>query len=138
MVMYKGGTQVGKGMYWSPLDGRHITVREKGILPADHGVSFVKLSPSVLLLAAPLLGMMYVLFLPLFGMGVFLASWLVPVIGTLSAIAITGIRISSGIGGRGTFFNWHPSRSYLSGLRKKVKTGNRRKVGVSRDKKGGK
>ena len=115
MVMVKGGTIVEKGLYWSPLDGRHVTVQEKGILPGDQSASYVKLSPSVLLLVAPLLGMMFVLFLPLFGMGVFLAAWLVPVIGTLSAIAITGIRINSGIGSRSAF-NWHPSRSYFSGV----------------------
>lgn len=137
MVMVKGGTQVEKGLYWSPLDGRHVTLREQGILPGDQSASFVKLSPSVLLFVAPLFGMMYVLFLPLFGMGVFLASWLVPVISTLSAIATTGIRINSGMGGR-TAFNWHPSRSYFSGFRKKGKTGGRYKVSTSRNKNGGK
>ena len=136
MVMVKGGTQVEKGLYWSPLDGRHVTMGEKGILPGDQSASFIKLSPSVLLFVAPLFGMMFVLFLPLFGMGVFLASWLVPVIATLSAIAITGIRINSGMGGKSTF-NWHPSRSYLSGFRKKGKTGGTHKVGISPSKKGG-
>jgi hypothetical protein len=71
--------------------------------------------------------MMFVLFLPLFGMGVFLAAWLVPVISTLSAIAITGIRINSGIGGR-TTFNWHPARSYFSGMYHKGKAGGKRKT----------
>jgi hypothetical protein len=135
MVMIKGGTMVVKGSYWSPLDGRYVTVREQAILPGDQSAGFVKLSPSVLLFVAPLFGMMFVLFLPLFGMGVFLASWLVPVIATLSAIAITGVRINSGMGGKSTF-NWNPSRSYFSGFRKKGKTGGRHKISVSRVKKG--
>ena len=136
MVMVKGGTQVKKGLYWSPLDGRHVRVSETAILPGDQSVNYVKLSPSVLLFVAPLFGMMFVLFLPLFGMGVFLASWLVPVIATLSAIAMTGVRINSGFGGKGTF-TWNPSRSYFSGFRKSKKTGGRRKAGIVRNKQGG-
>jgi hypothetical protein len=136
MVMLKGGTQVEKGLYLSPLDGRHVTMQAAGILPGEQSAGFVKLSPSVLLFVAPLFGMMFVLFLPLFGMGVFLAAWLVPVIGTLSAIAITGIRINSGIGSRSAF-NWNPSRSYFSGSRKKEKPGRRNMVRNSSNKKGG-
>lgn len=131
MVMVKGGTQVEKGLYWSPLDGRHVRMSERGILPGDENINYVKLSPSVLLFVAPLFGMMFVLFLPLFGMGVFLASWLVPVIATLSAIAITGVRINSGFGGKGTF-TWHPARSYFSGFRKRGKTSGRQKASPKR------
>jgi hypothetical protein len=102
-------------------------VREQAILPGDQSAGFIKLSPSVLLFVAPLFGMMFVLFLPLFGMGVFLAAWLVPVVATLSAIAITGVRINSGMGGKSTF-NWHPSRSYFSGMHHRGKAGLRRKM----------
>jgi hypothetical protein len=131
MVMIKGGTIVVQGSYWSPLDGRYVTVREQAILPGDQSAGFVKLSPSVLLFVAPLFGMMFVLFLPLFGMGVFLASWLVPVIATLSAIAITGVRINSGMGGKSTF-NWNPSRSYFSGVHRRGKAGIKSKIATNK------
>jgi hypothetical protein len=137
MDMYKGGTRVEKGMYWSPLDGRHLMAQAESILPGTESTRFLKISPAVLLVTAPLFGMMFVIFLPLFGIGVFLLSWLVPVISTFSAIAITGIRINSGIGGRNAHFNWHPARSYFSGARKKGKTGGRHKTGVSGTKNGG-
>jgi len=130
MIMYKGGMIVERGAYWSPLDGRHVKVREDSVLPGDESHRYLRLSPAVLLLIAPLFGMMYVMFLPLFGMGVFLISWLVPLLGTLSAIAITGVRIGGAAGGRSSFFNWNPSRAYLSGARKKTRTGGRSKNGT--------
>src|SRR5919108_456491 len=123
MVMYKSGTLVERGSYWSPLNGRFFTMREEGMLPADERNSYLKLSPAVLLVIAPLSGMMYVMFLPLLGIGVFLISWLVPLIGTLSSVATTGARISSGVGGRRSSFNWSPSRAYFSGAPKKKKAG---------------
>jgi hypothetical protein len=137
MDMYKGGTRVEKGLYWSPLDGRHLMARGESILPGTEDNRFLKISPVILLIIAPLFGMMFVIFLPLFGIGVFLLSWLVPVIGTISAIAITGIRINSGIGGKSAHFNWNPSRSYFSGARKKGKTSGRNKAGISGTRKGG-
>jgi hypothetical protein len=124
MVVYKGGMASEKGSYWSPLDGRHATVQEDGVLPGDDRASYLKISPALLLVIAPLFGMMYVVFLPLFGIGVFIISWLVPVMGALSAIAITGLRVNSG---RSAFFTWNPSRAYLSGSRKNKKTGSRKK-----------
>jgi hypothetical protein len=128
MVMHKGGMFVERGLYWSPLNGRQVKVREDGRLPGDESNTYLKLSPAVLLVIAPLFGMMYVMFLPLFGIGVFIVSWLVPVIGTLSAVALTGARISS----KNSFFNWNPTRAYLSGVRKNQKGGGKGKAGTFR------
>ncbi len=133
MIMYRGGTVVEKGIYWSPIDGRRVKVGGEGILPGDADSQFLKVSSMVLLFFAPLFGMMYVFFLPLFGIGVFVISWVVPVICTLASAASTGIRICSRIDGRSVFFNWDPSRSYLSsaGKKRKIK-GNARQVADKR------
>src|SRR5574341_133788 len=82
MFMTKGGMVVEKGLYWNPMDGQRVALTEEGILPGDEGRSYLKMSPLGLLVIAPLLGMMYVIFLPLFGIGVFLFFLLAPLIGT--------------------------------------------------------
>jgi hypothetical protein len=114
MVMHKGGTVVGKGLYWNPLDGQRLTVREDGILPGDGSKSYLKMSPAGLLVIAPLFGMMYVLFLPLFGIGVFLISCLVTAIGTLASVAVPGVRVCGRIAGRSVLFNRRPSRANVT------------------------
>lgn len=121
MVIYKGGMIVEKGLYWNPMDGQRITVREDGRLPGDDSRSYLRISPVCLLIIAPLFGMMYVMFLPLFGIGVFIVSWLVPLMSALAGFAMTGIRVCSRIAGNSAFFNWNPSRAHFSGARRNTK-----------------
>ncbi len=137
MLMNKGGTVVERGLYWNPMDGRRVNMPEDGVLPGDESKSYMKISPAGLLIIAPLFGMMYVIFLPLLGLGVFLVSWLVPLIGTLAEVAITGIKVCSRMNGRSSFFNWNPTRAYFHGFRKKGKTVSKDSVSPSMTKKGG-
>ncbi len=137
MFMTKGGTVVEKGLYWNPLDGQRIALTEEGLLPGDESRSYLKMSPLGLLVIAPLLGMMYVIFLPLFGIGVFLVSWLVPIISTFAQVAITGVKLNSRVNGRSALFSWNPSKAYFSGRRKQTKTIDKNTVDSSRTRKGG-
>ncbi|MCK9420645.1 MAG: hypothetical protein M0R70_14845 [Nitrospirae bacterium] len=122
MIIDKGGTMVERGLYWNPTDGRRITMNEDGILPGDESTSYMRMSPFSLLVMAPVMGMMFVTFLPLFGIGVFLISWLVPLINTLAEVAITGVKVSGRSQGSNAFFNWHPTRAHFHGFKK---TGNK-------------
>ncbi len=137
MFMTKGGMVVEKGLYWNPMDGQRVALREEGILPGDEGRSYLKMSPLGLLVIAPLLGMMYVIFLPLFGIGVFLVSWLVPIISTFAQVAITGVKLNSRVNGRSASFSWNPSKAYFSGRRKKAKAADGNTADSSRTRKGG-
>ena len=103
--MHKGGALVERGFYWSPIDGRRVDVRKDGRLPGDKNAHYLRISPLVLLAIAPLFGMMYVIFLPLFGIGVFFITWVVPVIFTLASAASTGIRVCSKLEDKNSFFN---------------------------------
>ena len=118
MLIAKGGTMVERGLYWNPMDGQRITMREDGILSGDESSSYMRMSPFSLLVIAPVTGLMFVTFLPLFGVGVFLISWLVPLINTLAEFAITGIKVSGRVQGRNAFFNWHPTRANFHGFKK--------------------
>jgi hypothetical protein len=121
MIINKGGTMVERGLYWNPMDGQRITMSEDGILPSDESTSYMRMSPFSLLVIAPVMGLMFVTFLPLFGVGVFLISWLVPLINTLAEVAITGIKVSGRTQGRNAFFNWYPTRANFHGFKKKGK-----------------
>ncbi len=123
MITHKGGTVVEKGLYWNPLDGQRLDMRKRGILPGDESKNYLKISPVGLLVVAPLFGMTYVMFLPLFGIGVFLISCLVRTIGSLAAVASPGVRVCRRIAGRSVFFGWNPSRAYFTSVRKKKRRG---------------
>src|SRR3990170_3758341 len=134
MVINKAGTVVERGLYWNPMDGQRINMLEEGILPGGEGKNYMKISPFGLLVIAPLFGMMYVIFLPLFGIGVFLVSWLVPLIGALAQVAITGVKVCSRVHGRSSFLNWNPTRAYFHGFHKKGKGAGRGSVSPSNTK----
>lgn len=120
MVIYNGGTVVAKGSYWNPMDGRQVNMREEGILPGDEKKRYMRMSPLNLFIMAPLFGMMFVLFLPLFGIGMLLILCLVPIVSTLAAFTMTAVRICCRITGAGMVFHWKPSRAYFTRQSKKT------------------
>lgn len=120
-MIYRGGMLVGKGCYWNPMDGRRIDMKEDGLLPGEKDKTYLRVSPFCLLLIAPALGMTFVLLLPLFGVGVFIILGLIPILGALTSIAVTGMKICSRFDGKGFSFNWSPSRAGFSGAKKRRK-----------------
>jgi hypothetical protein len=93
MVIYRSGMAVVEGLYWSPMDGQRVDVSGSGVLPGGEVKSFLRISPLALLLMGPLFGLMFIIFLPLFGIGVFFVVFLVPLIGTLASVAMTSVRL---------------------------------------------
>jgi hypothetical protein len=93
MVIYRSGMAVERGLYWSPMDGQRVDVTSRGVLPGGEDKSFLRISPLALLVMAPLFGLMFIMFLPLFGIGVFFVVFLVPLIGTLASVAMTSLRL---------------------------------------------
>ncbi len=96
MIMYNGGMVVAKGLYWSPIDGWRVDMRDSGVLPGNRSSSYLKISPMLLLAISPFLGMTFLFFLPLFGIGVLIIICLSPAITALSAITTTALRVCSG------------------------------------------
>ena len=123
-MIYKGGITVDKGLYWDPMEGQRFDMGQGEVLPGDSGRIYVRISPVGLVLIAPLFGMMYVMFLPLFGIGVFIVSWLVIIINAVATVALSGVQVCNRVAGRGISFNWQPSKAHFSGFtRKKKKSG---------------
>ncbi|KAF0183233.1 MAG: hypothetical protein FD164_791 [Nitrospirae bacterium] len=116
MGMYSGGTAVARGVYWNPVDGQEVHIRTHGVLPGDGSRRYLKMTAVGLLVVAPVFGLIFLLFLPLFGIGMIFILCIVPIMSGLASVAMTAVRISSGLAGTG----WKPSRSYFSGRGKRT------------------
>ncbi len=72
MAKYAGGMQVGGGYYWNPRSWEVVVVpSEGGRLQGAQGAKYVKLPFPLLFLVVPLLGALFLIFLPLIGFALF-------------------------------------------------------------------
>lgn len=72
MARYHGSNWVKAGYYWSPSRWEIITIpRGGGTLPGGEELSYFRLPVSLILLLGPLMGAVYVIFLPVVGFGLF-------------------------------------------------------------------
>ena len=74
MITYDGGTTVKSGFYWD-LRGWSLTTRsgKGGVLPGGADRRYVKVPIPLLLLLAPVMGGLYVMFLPFIGFAMVIA-----------------------------------------------------------------
>jgi len=107
-VRHIGGDRAGKGSYWNFSTGERITMSAEGILPGDDGTVYYKASPLVVLVAGPVLGLLYAAFLPFIGIAIITRVMFAKLFGS-SAEGLS--RVAT--------FNWSPSEAYLAGRRHK-------------------
>jgi len=110
MLRHNGGETVGKGTYWNLGNGERIDIAEEGKLPGGGDRHFYRMPAAAVLVAAPVLGLLYAAFLPFIG------------------IAMLAKLVAQKIGGgvletvpSSASFGWRPSESYLSGRKKRAK-----------------
>ncbi len=117
-----GGEKVKGGNYWSFSTGERVTIEAGGILPGDSSATYYKAHPAIILLAGPVLGLVYAVFLPFIGIAVLLKVIMTKLFGrTMEGLSKLAI------------FNWRPSEAYLAGRRKKREEGKGEKDKESRD-----
>ncbi len=104
MTKHRGGDRVDKGSYWDLRHGTRVDVAENGILPGGRNIPYWRLSPAVMLLVAPICGLLYVIALPFV------------VIGTLLFLRARKITIAA-VDLLGSF-GWRPVHAYLAGRMK--------------------
>lgn len=120
MISDTDNTNAALSLYWNPVSGRCLRTANVDVPCDEDGGRCLRLTPARLLVAGPFGGMIFVMFLPLFGIGVFLVSVLVPLMGFLAAATMASVRVA----GRSMFFRWSPSHAGLAGIRRKrVSTG---------------
>jgi hypothetical protein len=85
-------------------------MREEGLLPGGADGGYYRFHPAVVLVAGPVLGLVYAVFLPFIGIAML--------------IKLVGQKALGGILDRawkGATFSWHPSEAYLGGKRRHAK-----------------
>ena len=119
MMKYRGGDKVTKGEYWNFETGERIHVDAESILPGESKVKYIKTHPMVVVLAGPVLGIVYAVFLPLLGITMLLSIVMKKVSGMLLAYfgRVAGVR-------------WNPNMAYLSGKKNNSKKKPPRENGV--------
>ncbi len=72
MTKYAGGTKVAAGYYWNPGGWKvEVVPPEGGALPGAAKASYVKVPFPLLLVLVPILGALFLIFLPLIGFALF-------------------------------------------------------------------
>ena len=71
MFRHNGGNRVKPGFYWNPNRWEIIPAKKGDTLPGDEETGYYKIPFILVLLLGPLMGGLYVGFLPLIGFGLF-------------------------------------------------------------------
>ena len=105
---------MGSGTYWDVMTGTRVDFDQEGTLPGGNRAKYLKASSGAILLLGPIIGLAYVVFLPIIGIGTALS---LIVQKTLGGIFSLGKHIVS--------FGWRPAEAYLGGKKKKKDDSNK-------------
>ena len=124
MARYAGGSLAGHGFYWSAGAWDMAMVpAEGGLLPGNAARGYTHIPTFLFLLMAPIMGALYVVFLPFAGFAL-LASFLFKAIASVATGAFmrTAVLVSP---------HWAPGEAYLASRRneKAAKAAKRRATG---------
>ena len=118
MFKHTGGQRVESGTYWDVMTGLRVDFDQEGTLPGGNGTTYLKASSSAILLLGPILGLAYVV--------------LMPIMGIVTALSLMVQKTLGGVFGLGkhiVHFGWRPAEAYLGGKNKKK--GDSEKAGKS-------
>lgn len=107
MFTKRGGHAVGEGTFWNVTSGQRVDIKGNGVLPGDAESRYFKMSSPVLLALGPVIGLAYVVLLPVIG---------IVTVATLAAER--AVRFLFNVIGRSLSFGWRPRTAYLSGKKK--------------------
>jgi hypothetical protein len=107
-MLSKGGNMVAAGTYWNVSTGARVDIDKEGMLPGDGKTTYVKVPGIMMLLMAPILGLVFAVFLPFIGI-----AMTVKLIGKKLAETTENIAVGS------VSFGWKPIEAYLVGRKKK-------------------
>ena len=107
-MVQRGGHTAAAGTYWNLANGSRIDMQSEGVLPGGQGAKYIKAPAVVMLAAAPLLGLLFAVFLPFIGIAM--------------ALQLAAKKVGSGLkeaAAASTSFAWRPIEAYLMGRRRK-------------------
>jgi hypothetical protein len=122
MFTWRGGQQAGTGTYWDVSTGDRIEMENQGMLPGDGGTTYIKAPSALVLLFAPVLGLLYAIFLPFIGIAMTVTLIGKKAVGAGKKLAVgvgrTAVRGMVDAAARSVSFGWRPVKAYLAGKRK--------------------
>jgi hypothetical protein len=107
-MLHKGGHTVEAGTYWDTHTGERIEIEAPQVLPGDEHRIYIKAKSGLVLLAGPLLGLVFAMFLPLIGIAMTMGQ-----VGRKVAESAVGHAVQS------VSFGWRPIEAYLAGRKRK-------------------
>jgi hypothetical protein len=108
MFTHTAGQRVGSGTYWDVMTGLRVDLEREGTLPGGSGATYLKTSSSAILFLGPILGLAYVLLMPV-----------------MSIVTMLALVVRKTLGGSFSLvkniisFGWRPAEAYLGGKNKK-------------------
>ncbi len=103
-LKHSSGAMVKKGTYWSFSTGERVTMKAAGVLTGDGTTGYYKAHPVIVLLAAPVLGLAYAVFLPFIGIATVI---------TMAAKKLFGETLHEM--SKLANFGWRPAEAYFAG-----------------------
>lgn len=107
-MLNTGGHTVQAGTYWNLANGSRVQMAQEGVLPGDGNTRYLKAPVVVMLMAAPLLGLVFAMFLPFIGIAM--------------TLNLAGKKLVQGVASAAAgsmSFGWRPIEAYLAGRRNK-------------------
>jgi hypothetical protein len=112
MLRHHGGDKVGKGTYWNLTNLERVDIMDEGILPGNGKKAFYRMPAAAIIIAAPVIGLVYAAFLPFIGIAMLVK---------LVAVKVGGGARDMVLGK--AHFGFRPSESYLAGKKRKADKG---------------
>jgi hypothetical protein len=106
-MLYKGGHKVKAGTYWDTSTGERIEVEQEQVLPGNEHQIYIRAKSRLVLIAGPIIGLVFALFLPFIGIAMTLGH-----AGKKVADSAVGHAAQS------VAFGWRPIEAYLAGRKK--------------------
>jgi hypothetical protein len=107
-MLNKGGHTVKAGTYWNMANGNRVRMEQEGVLPGSGQTRYIKAPVAVMLMAAPVIGLLFAVFLPFIGIAMTLS-----LVGKKLANTVTEAAAGS------MSFGWRPIEAYLAGKKKR-------------------
>jgi hypothetical protein len=107
-MLNTGGHTVKAGTYWNLANGSRVQLEQEGTLPGSGTTRYIKAPVAVMLMAAPVMGLVFAVFLPFIGIAM-----------TLSLIGKKAASVATEAAAGSMSFGWRPIEAYLAGKKRK-------------------
>ena len=124
-IRRSGGEEVAPGGYWNAHAGEYVRLEQQSRLPGGADSTYYKVPVMVMLMLAPVLGLLYAIFLPFIGLAM---------VTMLIARKLLGGTLD--VVWRAAAFGWRPAEAYLAGHKAPRKKNDAEKVEAEKDDKG--